>query len=210
MTRQSFEAAPDPVWCRDHRGREFTWAAAMDLIRGFHGHAAPGLAVGVKMVDLALSRMKPGALWDVICETGSCLPDAVQMLTPCTVGNGWLRIEDLGRFALVMYDKQTGRGGRVSIAAGRLADWPDFRDWFYKAKPKAEQDRDLILDQIREAGPDVLDLRPVRVKAGYLAKRSKGAIATCPACGEAYPASHGPRCRGCQGEAVCTGDPPAA
>jgi formylmethanofuran dehydrogenase subunit E len=62
------------------------------------------------MVDLALSILPRGILFDAIAETGHCLPDAIQLLTPCTVGNGWLKVRDLGRFALALYDKQSGEG----------------------------------------------------------------------------------------------------
>jgi hypothetical protein len=37
-------------------------------------------------------------------------PDAVQILTPCTVGNGWMRILNLGRYAVTLNDKFTGEG----------------------------------------------------------------------------------------------------
>lgn len=54
----------------------------MARIRDFHRHAAPGLAIGVKMVTMAMEQMEEGILFDVVCETRSCLPDAVQMLSP--------------------------------------------------------------------------------------------------------------------------------
>jgi formylmethanofuran dehydrogenase subunit E len=56
----------------------------------FHGYPAPGVLIGRYMVQEAKSHIKELVLYDAICETSRCLPDAVQMLTPCTVGNGWL------------------------------------------------------------------------------------------------------------------------
>ena len=101
-------------WCRDHRGRRFSYDQALELIRGFHGHLAPGLVIGVKMVSLAMARLPRDLIFDAFCETRSCLPDAVQLLTPCTIGNGWLRIVDLGRFAVALYDK-IGRQRRAGV-----------------------------------------------------------------------------------------------
>ncbi|THB81583.1 MAG: tRNA CCA-pyrophosphorylase [Desulfobacteraceae bacterium] len=186
------------VWCRDHHGNKYTWEQSLDLIREFHGHTAPGLAVGVTMVSLAMDQMAADTLFDVICETQSCLPDAIQMLTPCTIGNGWLKIRDLGRFALVMYDKLTGHGVRVFIDTAKLARWKEFHHWFYKTKPKKEQNFDLLLEQIKGAGQSVLGMREIRVKDQYLVKQSKGAIATCPLCKEAYPLLQGNICMGCR------------
>jgi formylmethanofuran dehydrogenase subunit E len=197
---------PSPVWCRDGQDNTYTWEESLDLIRQFHGHTAPGLAIGVTMVSLALEQMEAGTLFDVICETRSCLPDAIQMLTPCTIGNGWLKIRDLGRYALVMYDKFTGQGVRVFIDPAKLAKWPEFHHWFYKTKPKNEQHFNLLLNQIKGAGQSVLGIQNVRTKSQYLVKQSKGAIRTCPVCGEAYPLSQGKICLGCRGDAVIETD----
>ncbi|MEE4112782.1 MAG: FmdE family protein [Desulfobacteraceae bacterium] len=191
----------DPLWCRDYRGNEYTYPEALDFIRSFHGHVAPGLVIGLKMVDWAREKLPEGILFDGICETSSCLPDAVQMLTPCTVGNNWLKIKDLGRFALTLYDKFNGDGVRVFLDPAKLQRWPEFFDWFYKRKPKPEQDFDRLLEEIRQVGADCLSRTPATIHPTYRVKNSKGRIDTCPLCGEAYPVIHGGICRGCQGGA---------
>jgi formylmethanofuran dehydrogenase subunit E len=173
----------------------------MALILEFHGHAAPGLVIGTKMVSLAMDSLPAGPLFDALCETASCLPDAVQMLTPCTIGNGWLRVEDLGRFAVILYDKSTGDGVRVFLDPGKLKAWPEFYDWFYKRKAKKDQDFNLLMEEIRKAGQGVLTVKAVKIKPSCLIRRSKGEIATCIRCKEAFPAVQGSICRGCQGEA---------
>ena len=210
MLKFSPENHPDPFWCRDHKGNRYTHAQAVDLIREFHGHVAPGLAIGTKMVALAMDRLPDGILFDAVCETASCLPDAVQMLTPCTIGNGWMRIRNLGRYAVTLYDKFKGDGVRVFIDPAKLEKWPEFYAWFYKTKEKKEQDFDLLMAQIQDAGQGALGISAVQVKPPYLVHRSKGAIATCPICREAYPAGHGSICRGCQGEAPCESSPHGA
>jgi formylmethanofuran dehydrogenase subunit E len=78
----------DGPWCNTHAGKAYTFEEYLSLVRDFHGHAAPGLLIGGKMVDAALSRISGEVIFDVICETGNCLPDAVQLLTLCTIGNG--------------------------------------------------------------------------------------------------------------------------
>jgi formylmethanofuran dehydrogenase subunit E len=197
----SLKGIPDAIWCRDHRGHSYSYREALERIRSFHGHVAPGLVIGLKMVDFALRHLPEGVSFDAVCETTSCLPDAVQMLTPCTVGNSWLKIHDLGKFALTLYDKSNGRGCRVFLDSGKLEAWPEFHAWFYKRKSKAEQDFDVLLEDIRRAGSDCLSSRPVDILPAYRAARRKGRIATCSLCGEAFPQAHGDVCRGCQGQA---------
>jgi formylmethanofuran dehydrogenase subunit E len=197
------EDVRDACWCRDYKGNCYGYDPAMALIRDFHGHVAPGLAIGTRMVALAMDRLPGGILFDAVCETVSCLPDAVQMLTPCTIGNGWLRIKDLGRYAVTLYDKFEGDGIRVSVDAAKLRQWPEFYDWFYKIKAKNDQDFNRLMEEIRSAGENALTIKSVTIKPSYLVRRSKGRITTCPCCGEAYPAVHGRICRGCTGDAPC-------
>ncbi|HOK07339.1 MAG TPA: formylmethanofuran dehydrogenase subunit E family protein [Syntrophales bacterium] len=172
----------------------------MHLVKSFHGSVAPGLIVGGFMVEAAKGELPPGILYDAITETVVCLPDAVQLLTPCTVGNGWLRVLDLGRFALCLYDKTTGRGVRVFVDPGKLDGRPAVRDWFLRLKAKRDQDPVRLRDEIIAAGTDILGVRPVVVARSFIAGgRKKGPITLCPACGEAYPAADGPRCLACDG-----------
>lgn len=166
-------------------------------VLAFHGHIAPGLLLGGHMVEQARAQLHPGTLFDVICESGQCLPDAVQMLTPCTVGNGWLKIRDCGLFALVLYDKYTGAGVRVWLDPEKLKKFPTSYEWFYKLKAKKEQDGDALRTELLEHGAEMLSLRPVQVHSDVLKRKSRGGITTCPACGEAYPASLGEKCPLC-------------
>ncbi|MFZ2633000.1 MAG: FmdE family protein [Desulfosalsimonadaceae bacterium] len=187
-------------WCRDHTGRWFTFEESLELIRSFHGFPAPGLVLGVRMVTHAMDKLPENILFDAICETTSCLPDAVQILTLCTIGNAWLKVADLGKFAVTLYDKSTGEGVRVLLDPQKLKQWPEFYRWFYKLKPKKDQDTDRLLQEIQTAGTDVLTVEPVQVQPRHLVKRSKGPITTCLECGEAFPAKHGAVCKGCGGE----------
>jgi formylmethanofuran dehydrogenase subunit E len=168
-------------------------------VQSFHGHIAPGVVIGGFMVHLALTRIPEGVLFDAISETPACLPDAIQLLTPCTVGNGWLKIINLGRFALSLYDKYNGSGFRVFLDPGKLGKWPDIREWFFKLKSRSEQSHKEILSQIKQAGVEICGVSPVQIKPEFLKKRDKGKIAVCPSCKEAYPLNDGSICLACQG-----------
>jgi formylmethanofuran dehydrogenase subunit E len=177
----------------------YTYEEYVHVVESFHGQLAPGLVVGGFLVDLALKNLPEGDLFDAICETSSCLPDAVQLLTPCTIGNGWVKIVDMGRFAVTLYEKKSGTGVRVYLDTEKLNAWPEIHSWFFKLKPKKEQDKNLLLAQIVEAGTAILSIQRVQVRAEHLAPHKLGPTAVCPACGEGYPRKHGETCLACQG-----------
>ena len=131
----------------------------------------------------------------------NALPDAVLILSPCSIGNQRLKIPDLRRYAVTLYDKYTGKGVRVSLSVEKLRGWPELHSWFMKAKSKSSQDEGEILREIEEAGDTVCDMSNVTVSPGSIGRPRSGSIAVCPFCGEAYPMDHGPVCRACQGEA---------
>ncbi len=177
----------------------YSFEEYIQLAKSFHGSVAPGIVIGGFMVQYARSQMPEEALCDAICETPSCLPDAVQLLTPCTIGNGWLKIVDLGRYAVTLYDKYGGNGVRVFLDAAKLDNWPEIKNWFLKLKPKREQDLEVLLDQIKDAGYQMFGSQRVAIQSKFMEKRSKGkTIVICPLCGEAYPGRDGDLCKGCR------------
>ncbi|MDR3567003.1 MAG: formylmethanofuran dehydrogenase subunit E family protein [Syntrophobacteraceae bacterium] len=188
----------------DKIGR-YSFEEYLKMVEAFHGNVAPGLLLGGIMVDYAVSQMAAGVLFDAISETPACLPDAIQLLTPCTIGNGWLKVIDLGLFAMSLYDKYNGEGVRVFADPEKLKDWEDISIWLYKLKPKREQDKDRLLAQMEKAGRAVLSKRIITVTAQHLGKTSRGAISDCPECGEPYPKKDGAVCLACQGQSPYVG-----
>jgi formylmethanofuran dehydrogenase subunit E len=178
----------------------YTFEEYIERIKSLHGFAAPGVAIGGFMVDLAYQHLAEGGLFDVVCETPKCLPDAIQILTPCTVGNGWLTVVNVGRYAMTIYDKSNGEGVRVFIDTAKIEAWPEIKNWLFKLKPKKEQDLELLMKQIKEAGTRICGIQHVTVALRLLEKKHRGDIALCPRCNEAYPGADGEICLGCQGE----------
>lgn len=174
----------------------------LDKIRAFHGHLAPGMVCGGYMVELAFLNLPEGGLYDAISETRACLPDAIQVLTPCTIGNGWVKIVDTGRFAIMLYDKYTGDGVRVSLDPDRLDNWPEAKIWAMKLKPKKEQDKKKLFREIIEAGPELYKVEPVKIDKHWFPK--KGSILVCDTCGESFRGSEGTTCDACLGDVPFT------
>ena len=169
------------------------------MIEKFHGTLAPGILIGGFMVDLAMKKKPKGELFDFLCETATCLPDAIQLLTPCTYGNGWLKVVDVGRFALTMFEKYTGNGVRVFCDVKQMELYLEIKGWFFKQKIKQQQNKSALISEIIEAGHSILSTSIVQVDPTLIGKRRRGAIGVCPQCGEAYPAKDGKFCLACQG-----------
>ena len=167
----------------------------------FHGYPAPGLLIGGYMVEMAKAALPPDILFEAVVESKKCLPDAVQLLTLCSIGNGWMKIINLGRYAVSLFDKYTGEGVRVSVDLDKLKDWPEIQGWFLKLVPKKDQDTEKLFHEIETAGDTILRLEKVTVQKRLLGHSHMTRIEACPVCREAYPVSDGSICRGCQGEA---------
>jgi formylmethanofuran dehydrogenase subunit E len=177
--------------------RAYTFDEFANVVTSFHGTAAPGVMIGGYMVEMALRNLPPDGLYDAIAETTKCLPDAIQLLTPCTIGNGWLRIIDTTRFAMAMYDKTNGEGVRVYIDSDKVASRKEINYWYLKLGPKKEQDINVLLNEIKEAGTSILGLQQVKIDLKYFEKKEKSSIVLCPTCHEAYRAIGGSPCPAC-------------
>ena len=179
----------------------YTYDEYLEQVRQFHGHIAPGLVMGGFMVDLALKNLPEGEFFDALSETRACLPDAVQLLTPCTIGNGWLKVINIGRYAVTLYEKFGGKGIRVYVDATKIDAWPELNSWYFKLKEKKEQDFDRLMSEIKEAGAGVCSLQTVQMDHRFIEVKRRNGFRVCVLCGEAYPLSDGAICRGCQGDA---------
>lgn len=181
---------------------DYTFEEFLEKVKAFHGSIDPGVVAGGMMVEIAKNNLPEGELFDAICETSSSLPDAVQILTSRTVGNGRLRIVETSRFALTMYEEIKGEGIRVYIDLTKLDVWPEIRSWLLKEKPRHKQDHNLIIGELKEAEDSIFSLERVRVKPEILeGKRKHGsAVKPCPSCGEAYRSDLGNLCPACRGK----------
>ena len=178
----------------------YTFEEFKEKAAEFHGYPAPGLLIGAYMVEEAKQRLPEGTLFEAMVETSKCLPDAVQLLSLCSAGNQWMKVENLGRYAVSLYDKYTGEGWRVFVDTNKLEDWPEIKGWFLKLVPKKDQDTDKLFNEIEEAGISICSVQKITISPKYLGHKHMSAIEPCPVCTEAYPVADGAICRGCQGD----------
>lgn len=92
-------------------------AETIDRVIDFHGHVCPGLAIGIRVSELAEEQLGPAESGDLVAvvETDMCGVDAVQFLTGCTLGKGNLIHRDLGKMAFSFFDRNTGKGFRARL-----------------------------------------------------------------------------------------------
>jgi len=170
-------------------------------IEEFHGYRSPGILVGSRMIATALHELGDTPYLNMVSETVVCLPDAVQLLTGCTMGNGFLQILDWGKFAVTAYDRTTLEGVRVWLNPERLEDYPLIRAWFERnrgGQPKPPFE--AMAAEILSADSSLLPFRKVRL---LRALKNDQPVPTraCPDCGEFYPERFGERCPACRGKA---------
>ena len=167
----------------------------------FHGYRSPGILLGALMVEAALKEAGITPYLNVVTETIVCLPDAVQLLTPCTIGNGFLQVLDWGKFALTAYDRKTLAGIRVWLIYDALAGYPLIHGWFERSsKTKEKPAFEQLAPEILKAGSNLIALRSVRL---HQALKNSQPVPTgrCPDCGESYPLHFGAVCAACGGQA---------
>jgi formylmethanofuran dehydrogenase subunit E len=167
----------------------------------FHGYRSPGLLLGGMMLDVALRKLGTTPYLNIVTETVVCLPDAVQLLTPCTIGNGFLQVFDWGKFALTCYDRITLLGVRAWLDPEAVSGYPLIRRWFERsASPAQKPPFEKLAREILDGGPDLLNHRPVKLNRA-LKDSEPVPTGRCPDCGEPYPLRLGPVCPACRGEA---------
>jgi formylmethanofuran dehydrogenase subunit E len=91
------------------------WKKCVD----FHGHACPGLAIGVKACEAAGGRLgitfSPDEEIVCVAENDACGVDAVQVLTGCSMGKGNLIYRNRGKMAFSFFERSTGKRVRVVL-----------------------------------------------------------------------------------------------
>ena len=121
----------------------------------FHGHSCPGLAIGIRVSELAMEKLDIQNIKTPVCvaETDMCGVDAIQFLTGCSFGKGNLIHKDYGKSAFTFYNRDTQKGFRAV-----------FKDNF----ARDAENRDNRIKQILQADLKVLfstenvDTPPVR------------------------------------------------
>jgi formylmethanofuran dehydrogenase subunit E len=112
----------------------------------FHGHMCPGLAIGIRVSEVALREIGPHAADEeviAIVETDMCAVDAIQYFTGCTFGKGNLLHRDYGKSAFTFIRRSDGKAIRISVRP-HLWDAPD-------------PEREAVLERVRQGEGSAAD-----------------------------------------------------
>ncbi|GAW92501.1 FmdE family protein [Calderihabitans maritimus] len=176
----------------------------------FHGHACPGLAMGVRASEIALERLGVDRAKDeelvAIVETDACGVDGIQVLTGCTFGKGNLIFKDYGKQAFTLAKRSNGQGYRVVFKPLQFDDESKkIREKVFKGAATEEENQqfkriqDKMIEQLLK-GP-VEEICTVNsVKINTLRKARIFDSIRCEKCGEYFME---PRARRQDGKTVC-------
>lgn len=162
----------------------------MDMLHDFlrraakNGEVRSGIILGIRMAMAGLRELRianPGALRRslvTIVETDRCLPDAVELVTGCRLGNRTLKFKDFGKMAATFVDLRTAHA--VRLAAKESANVAALDLFPYLDRERALQNAYLELSQ-----EDLFSCQAVHV---ILAEQDipgyRSARAICGMCGE--------------------------
>jgi len=161
----------------------------------FHGHWCPGLAIGIRAAEWALTEMGKAPDEEIVAvvETDMCGVDAIQYLTGCTFGKGNLIHKDYGKNAFSFYRRRDGKAVRLVLRSAVYGDTgPLLRKLHHKMETTGldeagaklwEETRSAISRRIMESGmEEIFECKapdgPVPKKARILASL------LCEKCGE--------------------------
>jgi formylmethanofuran dehydrogenase subunit E len=89
----------------------------VDKVVAFHGHLCSGLAIGIRVAELALQEMQSPAEDEelvAVVENDNCSVDAIQSMTGCTFGKGNFIFQDYGKNVYRFYRRSDGKAIRIS------------------------------------------------------------------------------------------------
>ena len=177
----------------------------------FHGHSCPGLACGIRVSELIMTRFGTALDEEIVAvvENDMCAVDAIQFLTGCTFGKGNLIHLDYGKNAFTFYRRLDGKGIRIIMRGDVFSEEGDelvalqkkmITDGLTPEEQKMLKEvKELRTKRIMGAQPEELfEIKPAKGPMPKKARILESVI--CQACGEMTMES---RTRRFFGETLC-------
>lgn len=162
----------------------------VNLAIELHGHLAPGIALGLRMSEIALSRLnarKGDKHLIGISETARCLADAMQAATGCTLGHGNACVEDYGKLAITIGDVRTKKGVRVALKDAVNKHSSLMNKWMMRLGKLSHEEEEGLGMQLLDMDENFFLVQDVEINRGQ--NFEKSGIVTCRECGEMIPES---------------------
>jgi formylmethanofuran dehydrogenase subunit E len=161
----------------------------------FHGHSCPGLAIGIRVAELALKEIGKAPDEEIVAvvETDMCAVDAIQYLTGCTYGKGNLIHKDYGKNAFTFYRRSDNKAVRLVTRREIFGDaGPVLRELNRKVQEeRLTEDEEKTWREIREKiskrimESDFSDIFEIKEPTAPVPKKARMvASLVCESCGE--------------------------
>ncbi|MBW6517279.1 MAG: hypothetical protein K0A89_02100 [ANME-2 cluster archaeon] len=182
----------------------------IELAVNLHGHLAPGLALGLRMSEIALERLaveRGHKRIMGISETARCLADAMQAATGCTVGHGNAFVEDYGKLALTISNTETNNGIRVALKQDAQDLSPLMKTWMMRLGRLSHEQEDELGAELLVMDEKYLDIQEVLVDMGQNFESTR--IVECFECKDLVPSGLTGMiddkvvCKVCSGQGYC-------
>lgn len=171
------------------------------------GPPQPGIILGIRMSVLALKLLEiddPSQYHRkliVVVETDRCLPDVIELVVGCRLGNRTLKFRDWGKMAATFLDLTRNRAFRVAAQESVEAEALQSFNRFSREQALAEAYRTFTDGKLFKWKPVIVNFHPENLP-GYRTKR-----VICQKCGEGIGFHREilkdglTLCRACAGEA---------
>lgn len=92
----------------------------VEKIFSFHKRRAPGIVIALAMFQIAIDKIGPLEKLNAYAETDKCLPDVLQFMLGATIGNGDLKMNLTGRYAMSIVNTKSKKGVRVYVDVNKI------------------------------------------------------------------------------------------
>ena len=160
----------------------------VELAIALHGHLAPGIALGLRMSEIALSRLnaKKGDKHLIgVSETARCLADAMQAATGCTLGHGNALVEDYGKLAITIGEARAKKGVRVALKDDANKPSMLMNKWMMRLGKLTHEEEEELGMKLLDLDEKYLLIQDVEINKTQ--NFEKSVIVRCTLCSELIP-----------------------
>ncbi len=185
----------------------------VDIAVELHGHFAPGVALGLRMSEIALLRLnmnKGNKALIGICETNRCLPDALQVASGCTLGHSNIILVNYGKLALTLANATTKEGIRVALKENAKMHSALMNNWMLRLGKLTKEEEHDLSTKLLEMEEKYFSIQSVRIDKMQTPSFENSKITACSMCNELIPSSlvtiigEKVYCKSCSGESYYT------
>ena len=160
------------------------------LAETLHGHLAPGVALGIRMSNMALGKLnarRGDKKLIGVSETARCLSDAMQAATGCTLGHGNMSVENYGKLALVLTNSDTYKGVRISLKENAYKFSDLMKKWMLREGKLAHEEEEALSEGLLYMGENYFKIEEININLKQDFESSS--IVQCNKCEELIPSA---------------------